>query len=217
MLYKAVPESVATLLRDIHHWSLPARTYLAGGTAVAIYLDHRVSVDIDLFTEEDFYCGPIISSIEQNHAITVTNVADRDTLIANVDDIKFSLFHYPYPPVKPLVTNPAYDIEVASPEDIAAMKAVAIVQRGIAKDFVDLRALMLSFDISLNDLMTTVQEKYRASTDYSYQVKKSLVYFDDAVNSLGDVTMLKKGQKVRLEREGWKEIEKYFKGIVFSQ
>ena len=97
------------------------------------------------------------------------------------------------------------------------MKAVAIVQRGIAKDFVDLRALMLSFDISLNDLMTTVQEKYRASTDYSYQVKKSLVYFDDAVNSLGDVTMLKKGQKVRLEREGWKEIEKYFKGIVFSQ
>ena len=56
-----------------------------------------------------------------------------------------------------------------------------------------------------------------AHTFYSYQVKKSLVYFDDAVNSLGDVTMVKKGQKVRLEREGWKEIEKYFKGIIFSQ
>lgn len=161
MLYKAVPASVATLLREIHHWPLPARTYLAGGTAVAIYLDHRVSVDIDLFTEEDFYCGPIISSIEQSHAIIVTNAADRNTLIANVDNIKFSLFHYPYPLFKPLVTNPDYDIELASPEDIAAMKAVAIVQRGIARDFVDLRALMLSFEISLYDLMTAIQKKYR--------------------------------------------------------
>ena len=93
MSYAAVPASVATILRDIHHWPLPAHTYLAGGTAVAIYLNHRVSVDIDLFTGEEFYCGPIISSIEQRHAITVTNAAERDTLLANVDDIKFSLFY----------------------------------------------------------------------------------------------------------------------------
>ena len=31
---------------------------MAGGTAVAVYLNHRVSVDIDLFTGEEFYCGP---------------------------------------------------------------------------------------------------------------------------------------------------------------
>lgn len=57
MLQEAIPPSVAALLRDICHWPLPASTYLAGGTAVALYLNHRVSIDIDLFTENDFFSG----------------------------------------------------------------------------------------------------------------------------------------------------------------
>ena len=59
MLPEAIPASVATLLNDIHTWPLPVGTYMAGGTAVAIYLNHRVSLDIDLFTDEEFYCGPL--------------------------------------------------------------------------------------------------------------------------------------------------------------
>src|SRR3989304_10570105 len=216
MSYAAVPASVATILRDIHHWPLPARTYLAGGTAVAIYLNPRVIFCIDLFTGEEFYCGPIISSIEQRHAITVTNAAERDTLLANVDNIKFSLFHYPYQLVKPLSTNRDYDIKLASPEDIAAMKTVAIVQRGIAKDFFDLRALMSSFKISLGDLIAAIHRKYKVSEEYTYQVKKSLVYFDDAENSLGDVTIVTEGQKMRLDRKGWDEVKEFFNGIVFG-
>src|SRR4030066_1110338 len=106
MSYAAVPASVAPILRDIHHWPLPAHTYLAGGTAVALYLNHRVSVDIDLFTDEEFYCGPIISSIGQRYATTVTNAAEKNTLIAIVANVRFSLFNYPYPLLKPLVNKP---------------------------------------------------------------------------------------------------------------
>jgi hypothetical protein len=56
VLPEAIPASVATLLNEIHTRPLPVDTYMAGGTAVAIYLNHRVSMDIDLFTEKEFYC-----------------------------------------------------------------------------------------------------------------------------------------------------------------
>ncbi|MFN3532383.1 MAG: nucleotidyl transferase AbiEii/AbiGii toxin family protein [Candidatus Brocadia sp.] len=128
----------ATLLNDIHTWPLPVDTYIAGGTAVAIYWNHRVSVDIDLFTDKEFYRGPIISSIGQKYVTTVTNPSEKNTLIAMVANIRFSLFNYPYPLLKPLVNKPECNIKLASPEDIAAMKGVAITQRGSAKDFVGL-------------------------------------------------------------------------------
>jgi len=216
MLYEAVPPSVAALLRDIHHWPLPLHTYLAGGTAIALYLDHRVSIDIDLFTEEAFYPGPVVSFIGQNHAIEVINVSERDTLNALVDSIKLSLFHYPYPLIKPMIANDAYNIYLASPEDIAAMKVVAIAQRGIAKDFVDLKALISTYGISLDDLMEMVQKKYRVSEEYRYQIKRSLVYFDDAVNNLIEITMIENGERVRLNQKEWGRVEDFFKRLVLG-
>ena len=216
MLPEAIPASVATLLNDIHTWPLPVDTYMAGGTAVAIYLNHRVSVDIDLFTDKEFYCGPIISSLGQKYVTTVTNDAEKNTLIVIVANVRFSLFSYPYPLLKPLVNKPECNIKLASPEDIAAMKVVAITQRGSAKDFVDLNALIRAFGLSLDCLMSLVQKKYGVSEDYGYQTKRSLVYFDDALRSLGDVTVIRNGKEVRLDKHEWKEIEEFFKRLVYS-
>ena len=189
---------------------------MAGGTAVAIYLNHRVSVDIDLFTDKEFYCGPIISSLGQKYVTTVTNDAEKNTLIVIVANVRFSLFSYPYPLLKPLVNKPECNIKLASPEDIAAMKVVAITQRGSAKDFVDLNALIRAFGLSLDCLMSLVQKKYGVSEDYGYQTKRSLVYFDDALRSLGDVTVIRNGKEVRLDKHEWKEIEEFFKRLVYS-
>ena len=216
MLPEAISASVATLLNDIHTWPLPVDTYMAGGTAVAIYLNHRVSVDIDLFTDKEFYCGPIISSIGQKYVTMVTNPSEKNTLIAMVANIRFSLFNYPYPLLKPLVSKPECNIRLASPGDIAAMKVVAITQRGSSKDFFDLNALIRAFGLSLDCLTSLVQKKYGVSEDYSYQIKRSLVYFDDAVRSLGDVTVIRNGKEVRLDKREWKEIEEFFKRLVYS-
>lgn len=216
MFSEAIPPSVAAILRDIHNWQLPLGTYMAGGTAVAAYLGHRESLDIDLFTDKEFYCGPIISSLRQKHDVTVTNVAEKDTLIAIVDNIRLSLFSYPYPLIKPLINNPDYNIELASPEDIASMKVVAIAQRGIAKDFVDLHALIVAYGLSLDYLISQVQKKFGVSEAYSYQIKKSLVYFDDALRSLGDVTVFRDGKESRLEKNEWNRIENFFKKFVLG-
>jgi len=96
------------------------------------------------------------------------------------------------------------------------MKVVAIAQREIAKDFVDLRALMLAYEISLDDLMAMVQGKYRVSEEYQYQIRRSLVYFDDAVNSLGEVTIIEKGQRLRLDKKECTRVEEFFKRLVLG-
>ena len=74
---------------DTDSLDINADTYLASGTDVSIYLNHRISVDIDLFTDEKFYCGPIISCLGQKHAITVTNLAEKNTIIAIIDNVRF--------------------------------------------------------------------------------------------------------------------------------
>lgn len=216
MLPEAIPATVATLLKDIHTWPLPADTYMAGGTAVAIYLNHRVSVDIDLFTEKEFYCSSIIVPVGQRYTATVMNPAEKNTLIATVANVRFSLFHYPYPLLKPLVSKPECNIKLASPEDIAAMKVVAITQRGTAKDFFDLNSLMQTFGMTLDCLISQVQKKYGVAEDYGYQIKRGLVYFDDAMRSLGDVTVLRNGREERLDMNKWNEVEVFFKRLVYS-
>jgi len=81
MLFKAIPASVVALLKEIHLLPLPSDTYLAGGTAVALYLGHRISVDIDLFTEKEFYSGPIVSSFKERYKVEVVSTAEKDTFI----------------------------------------------------------------------------------------------------------------------------------------
>ncbi|MBI5682118.1 MAG: nucleotidyl transferase AbiEii/AbiGii toxin family protein [Deltaproteobacteria bacterium] len=59
MFYEAVPKDVASLISRLSSFPLPNNTYMAGGTAVTLYLRHRVSIDVDLFTQEHFLTGPI--------------------------------------------------------------------------------------------------------------------------------------------------------------
>ena len=54
MFYTAVPAGVASLIGKISSFTLPDKTYMAGGTAVTLYLAHRISVDIDLFTQKRY-------------------------------------------------------------------------------------------------------------------------------------------------------------------
>jgi len=214
MLHKAIPDPLASFLGELKNLLLPEGTYLAGGTAVALYLGHRVSVDIDLFTEKEFYCGPLISEIGQKYTIEVTNPAEKNNLAANVDGIKFSLFSYPYPLLEPFNLNPDFKINMASLMDIAAMKVIAIAQRGAAKDFVDLKAIITNNHISLDYLVSLVHRKYKVSEDYGYQLKKSLVYFEDAQKSLGDVMVIKAGKPIRMSQFEWGKVEEFFKRFV---
>src|SRR5690606_27379878 len=98
----------------------------------------------------------------------------KNILVYAVDDMKVDVVNYPYEWLaKPKVEN---KIQLASIEDIAAMKLNAISGRGSKKDFVDIYFLMKKF--SLKEMLNLYNRKYPEGSEFL--VIKSLSYFEDA-------------------------------------
>ena len=86
-------------------------------------------------------------------------------------------FQYRYDLLQPFTYWPDGNCNLASLDDLAAMKLVAIAQRGSRKDFIDMYVLIQQYK-PLNELLSTYQKKYR--TDNIAPVLMGLSYFDDA-------------------------------------
>lgn len=115
--------------------------YLAGGTALAIYLGHRLSVDLDWFAPalED----PLALAARIRDAgltMDVRNIA-KGTLEGTVGGVRVSFMEYRYPMLRKTVRWKEKGVALASLDDLAAMKLSAVAQRGARKDFVDIYAL----------------------------------------------------------------------------
>ena len=148
--------------------------YMAGGTALALQLGHRTSLDFDFYTRDHFEIENILASFQKSFKnIKVERVA-KDTLILDVEGVSLSIFYYPYNLIKPSVHFNG--INLASVEDIAAMKMIAISMRGKRRDFVDSYYLLEKF--TLDEIIKLTLKKYS-----SYQpmvILKGLIYFKDA-------------------------------------
>lgn len=110
--------------------------YLVGGTAIALYIGHRRSIDFDLFKPTSFSAKRIISKLDTHHLTykVTRNVSEQLNLI--LSDVKFTFFEYPFP-VQPEFLFENY-IKIPSLLDLAAMKAYALGRRSKWKDYVDL-------------------------------------------------------------------------------
>ena len=152
--------------------------YLAGGTAIALHLGHRRSVDFDWFLSERME-DPLRLSVElQEEGIPFeTGQIDRGTLYGSVHGVRVSFLEFRYPMLDPLVPWPEYGCRLAGYRDLACMKLSAIAQRGSRKDFVDLYALGQS-GCSLPDMLTWYREKFSVR-DIAHLLY-ALAYFDDA-------------------------------------
>jgi hypothetical protein len=214
MFYQIVPPVVASLLKRVGSLPLPSGTYLAGGTAVTLYYGHRLSTDIDLFTPEGFLTEPIREAIKNKYTFVSELVSERDTLVARVEGVRFSLFKYSYPLLEPLRIDKNLELSLASPLDIAAMKTVAIVQRGTAKDFVDLKMIVTSLGLNLEELIRHTLTKFGVAEDYGYHIRKGLVFFDEAERSKGIVTLVRDGASRRLGENDWSEVKDFFLRFV---
>lgn len=133
--------------------------YLVGGTALALHIGHRISVDFDLFSEKAL--SPVllqkIKRIFSGSSIEVTyRSVDQINLL--VDGVKTTFFHYPYPLIEPLV---AYqNVPLASVVEIAAMKAFAIGKRLAYKDYVDWYFLLSKRHVTLPVVIELAQAKF---------------------------------------------------------
>ncbi len=173
--------------------------YLAGGTALALHLGHRRSVDLDFFTSTSFNEDALIASLQQLPKIRVLSKSP-ETVYALIRDTKVSFIGYQYPLLFPL--HEFDGLAVADERDIACMKISALASRGSRRDFVDL--YVLAKDFGLGHLLDLFQRKF-AKVNYSaLHIRKALTYFGDAeVEPMPDVLAPLPWQEVRafFERE----------------
>jgi len=176
MLQKqAVKEETISLIKE-----LLAKTYLSdfvlvGGTALSLQFQHRESIDIDLFNENDFDVAKLQDHLQVDFGFE-TDMVEKNTLKGSIRQIKVDIIAHKYPKIAENIIDEG--ITMASRHDIAAMKLNAIAVDGSrVKDFIDIYYLFQSF--SLQEMLNFYKRKY--SQDNTTHVLKSLVYFHDIV------------------------------------
>ncbi len=176
--------------------------YLAGGTALALQAGHRQSVDLDFFTlNKTFDEKKVAETLSKSGEWETTSIA-RGTLYGKFLKAKISLISYPFfTPTKPFLQ--AGTISIITPPNVAAMKIVAISQRGKKRDFVDLYWISQHVQ-SLGESIRQAEQQYSVSQNPNHFLK-SLTYFEDAESDpMPDL----------LFKTSWAEIKKYFRREV---
>lgn len=174
MLQRATIESkTLELLRYIQSLDVFSNLRLVGGTALALQLGHRKSVDLDFFGIIDFRNVDFANLGSTIKSVTALKRSDNINVF-NINGIKVDFVNYSYPWLEDKI-----DIEgiaMASIKDIGAMKIAAITNRGSRKDFVDIYFLLENY--TLKEIISFYEEKFRDAS--KYLALKSLSYFEDA-------------------------------------
>ena len=111
--------------------------YMVGGTAIALYLGHRRSIDFDLFTNQEIKRKRIINLINESGFVTEKLLYEAfDQMHVVVNSVKMTFFNFPFTPT-PLEEWEGV-IKLPTLLDLAAMKAYALGGRAKWKDYVDL-------------------------------------------------------------------------------
>ena len=149
--------------------------YLAGGTALALQIGHRKSVDLDFFTSEPIR-KTLLKTLEEKFTKIALLVNSKDELTILVDDVKVTFLHYPFALLYPALSTSA--VSLASAKDIASMKAYSLGRRQSLKDYIDLYAIFSLGLMSLGEVFLDSKRKYgEAFNDRLFS--EQLLYTDD--------------------------------------
>lgn len=151
--------------------------FLVGGTALALSIGHRISIDLDLFTRDDINVNFLQKKLSSDYNFN-TSYKEKNTIKGYIEGVKVDFIKYDYPFIKNILNID--NIRILSLEDIASMKLSTILDNGTrVKDFVDIAYLSTKF--SLNQMI----EFYSMKFDYinPMLIVKSLLYHEDIVHS----------------------------------
>ena len=147
--------------------------FLVGGTALALQIGHRKSIDIDLFSLLSFDTMTFLEFLIEKYHFEDEFQA-KNTLKGTIDGVKIDFLTHAYPLVEAL--NCENGIRFAGIRDIAAMKMNAIVGNGTRlKDFTDVA--FLSSHICFSDMLDAYCKKYTSVNPVI--AAKAITYFDD--------------------------------------
>lgn len=161
------------LLRRLQSLSIFEHSRLVGGTALALQLGHRKSIDLDMFGSIEATSEEIQDACRNAGELEISKTS-KNINIYWVDGIKVDCVNYPYEWLEECKVLDG--LRLASVNDIAAMKISAIINRGTKKDFIDLHFLLK--EMSLNQILDLYDKKYPDGSRFI--AIKSLTYFEDA-------------------------------------
>lgn len=167
--------------------------FLVGGTNLSLKLGHRISVDLDLFTDAPFDSDALLRTLEGKFPDLIIIRHTPGAVLVYIQKIKVDFIVYEYELLQPV--EEVDGVRFASLPDVAAMKINAVSRRGVKKDFWDIAELLDHF--SLEQMFQFFKQKHKA-TDIGHLVR-SLVYFADAEGS---------DPPLMLKKNTWKEVKK---------
>jgi len=124
--------------------------YLAGGTAIALHIGHRRSIDFDLFKPGAFSSKKILNIFDENHYHYNITRRVSEQLNLTISNVRFTFFEYPYPVDASIDFNKTF--RMPDLLTLAAMKAFALGRRSKWKDYIDLYFLIKEC-FSINDII----------------------------------------------------------------
>lgn len=168
---RTVEPATFSLLKELMGLPILESFYLVGGTALALQIGHRKSIDLDLFCDKEHDQEAIINALpEPKQEFGRGGVF----LGLYIREVKCNFVKYLFPRIEPLIVEEG--IRMASPMEIAGMKLWAITRRGSKKDFIDLYFLLKQF--SLEEMISFFKKKFPSVEPF--MVIRSLTYFQDA-------------------------------------
>ncbi|MFA6295069.1 MAG: nucleotidyl transferase AbiEii/AbiGii toxin family protein [Candidatus Paceibacterota bacterium] len=171
---ETLAKSTKVLLDKLSKVSWLSDFYLAGGTGLALQIGHRISVDLDFFTEKEFNEIDLISKLSSIGDLEVIQRSSQ-SITGTLDEVKFSFLGYKYPILNSCMEHNG--VRIASIEDIACMKLDALSSRGTKRDFIDL--YFIAKKIPMTSILELFEQKYATVKYNMMHIKKSMVYFDD--------------------------------------
>jgi len=171
----AVSPDTLRSLKKLGDSKILNQAYLAGGTALALHIGHRISYDMDFFTKEAFEEQSLANKLQELGNFKIEKL-DWRTVLGTLEGVKFSIFYYEYA----LVDKPVEfeGLQIVTPKDISAMKLLAISDRGARRDFVDLYFMREMFP--LEQVFEWYGEKFGNLEERRYHLLRGLSYFEDA-------------------------------------
>jgi predicted nucleotidyltransferase component of viral defense system len=196
-------ETVTTEMRELLKWTgqqdFMSSFYLAGGTALALQVGHRKSVDLDFFSQTDEVHERtrqrIIQATAERGGQVIENVDGN--LVLLVDDVRVGFFSYGYKLLESF--ERLENVNVASMLDIGLMKLDAVIGRGSRKDFFDLYVITGKYP--LEELLQAGARKYPTSRDFALMAVESFVLFDNAERDVQPELMID---------VTWNKVREYF-------
>ncbi len=148
---------------------------LVGGTAIALQIGHRKSIDFDLFKSKPLHFSKIVNALKSHQIKYQILFQNKEGLHLLIDGVKWTFFYYPFEINETVVAENHF--KMPDLLSLAAMKAYALGRRSKWKDYVDV-LFLLENHFSINQISKRASEIFEdAFSEKMFRVQ--LVYFKD--------------------------------------